>query len=83
MAGLVNVVHHDGAAHFARVIHNQVTKSQQALRNAGRNGHILNLAEWDVTSGSRHQAGVDLHLGVGQGVANHVALEMEVSGNQK
>ncbi len=83
MAGLINIVQYDRTAHFARIVHNQITKAQQALRNAGRNSYILDFAERDVTSSARNQARVDFHFGVSERVANHVAFEMKVSGKQE
>ena len=76
LARLINIVQHNRAAHFARVVHNQITKAHQALRNTGRNSYILDLAQRNVTSRARYQAGVDLHFGVGERVTNHIAFVM-------
>lgn len=83
VARLIDVMQNDSAADFARVIDDQVAKPHQSLRNTGRDCDILNLAERDISSGAGDQARVDLHLGVGQGVTNHVAFEVEVRRNQK
>ena len=83
LAGLIDIVQHNRAAHFARVVHDQITKAHQALRNTGRNGYILDLAQRNVTSSAGYQTGVDLHFGVGERVTNHVAFEMKVGGKQE
>lgn len=44
MAGVTDVVKHRSAAHLAGIVHNQIAEAQDSLRNAGRDGHILDLA---------------------------------------
>src|SRR5687767_15304595 len=68
VARAVDVAHHGGTADVAGVIDDDVAEAEQALRNTGGNGHVLHLAQRNVSRGSGHQAGIDLQLGVGDRV---------------
>jgi hypothetical protein len=50
------------------------------LRNTGGNGHVLHLAQRNVSRGSGHQAGIDLQLGVGDRVTHHVSPQVVIAG---
>ena len=83
MAWTVYVVQDDRAANFARVVDDDVAKSHQPLRDAGGDGHVLDLAQRDVFRGARDQASVDLELRIGDRVFHHVAPDVVVSRDQQ
>lgn len=83
MAWIADVVKNRNSARVASVIDDEVAKSENTLRDACGDGYILDLAEWNVASGSRNQAGVDFNFGIRQGVANHVSTQMAVSGDKQ
>src|SRR5436309_2948439 len=81
MVARVAYVFDDGlAADFAGVFNNQIAVAEEALRDGGRDGHVLYVAQGDVARGARDKTAINLDLGVGQRVANRVALEVVVSG---
>ncbi len=83
MAGIADVVQNGGSAHFAGVIDYQIAETQDSLRDARGNCHILDLRERDIARSSCNQAGVDLDLGIGQRITNHVSPDVVVGGNQQ
>src|SRR5689334_718025 len=83
VAGAADVVHDDRAAKLAGVIDDDVAKTHQALRDAGGDSHVLNFAQRDVFGGAADEAGIDLELGVGHRVLDHVSAQMVVRGNQQ
>ena len=83
MAGIADVVQDCRSALLAGIVHNNIAKAEESLRNAGRYSDVLNLAEGNVARRSGNQAGVDLNLRVGQGVTHHVSPEVIIGWNQK
>src|SRR5215213_1610591 len=83
VARLADVVQDDRAANLARVVDDDVTKAHQPLRNACRDGHILDFAQWNIFRRASDQASVDLEFRVCDSVADHVPLDVVVSRNQQ
>ena len=83
MPRFTDVVHDDRAAKLAGVLDDDVAKAHDSLGNARRDGHVLNFAQRDVLRLTSYQAFIDLELGVGDGVPNHVAPDVVVSRNQE
>ncbi len=83
MAGIVDVVKNNRAPDFAGVVDHDVTKTEDALENRGRDRDVLDFAKWNVARRARYQAIVNFDLRVSNCVANHIALEMVIRGNQK
>ena len=83
MAGLADVVHDDRAADLAGVVDDDVAKTHDPLRNRGRDGYILDLAQRDVFRFPCDQAFVDLEFRVGDCVPNHIATDVVVSRDQQ
>ena len=83
VARIADVVHDDRTADLASVIHDEIAKTEKALWNGGRDGYILHFAQGNVSGGASDQAGVDLEFRVGHCVANHVAPNVVITGNQQ
>ena len=83
MAWTADVVHHYRAADLAGVVNDDVAEAHHSLWDAGRDSHILNLAEWDVFGRAGDEAGVALKGGIGDGVTNHGSPQVVVSRNQQ
>ena len=62
MAWAADIVQHYRAANLAGVVDDDVAKSHQALRDAGRDSDILNFAQRNVFRGAGDQSGVDLEF---------------------
>ena len=78
MARTADVVHDDRAAELAGVVDDDVAKTHQALRDTGGDSDVLNFAERDVFRSACDQAGIDLELGIGNRILDHVSPEMVV-----
>lgn len=83
MSWLVDVVKLRCTALLARVIYNQIPKSEDSLRNTGRNGYVLDLGQRYVSGFACNQPRVYLKLGISQCVPNHVPLDVEIGRNQQ
>ena len=62
MAGLADVMQDCGAADLAGIVYQQIAKPEYSLRNTGGNSDVLNLAEWDVSSGACNQTCINLNF---------------------
>lgn len=62
MAGIINIFEHKVPADFAGIVDDYVAKTQKPLRDARGNGHILDLAQRNVTRRPGDETGIDLHL---------------------
>ena len=62
MAWAADVMQHNRAANFARVVDDDVAKSHQSLRDAGGDSHVLDFAQGYVFRGAGDQSLVDLEF---------------------
>ena len=83
MARFTNVVKNRGSAQFAGVVDEHVAKTEDSLRNTGRNGDVLNLAEWNITGSAGDQTGINLNFSVSQRIPDHVSSQVVKGRNQK
>lgn len=83
VARVVYVSQNGRPAVLAGVVYDQIAVAEQALRDVGRNRHVLNITQRDVARRACDETFVNLYLGISQGVADHVALEMIVGRNQE
>ena len=49
VAGGADVVKNGRSAEFAGIVDDDIAKTKDSLGNTGRNGHILNLAEGNIS----------------------------------
>lgn len=80
VSGIADVVQDGSTAQFTGVIHDDVAKTKNTLRNAGRNGDILYFAEWDVPRCAGYQTRVNFQFGVRHCIADHIAPDVVVGG---
>lgn len=83
MARIGNVVKDGDSSCVAGVVDDEIAKPEDSLRNAGRNGDVLNLAEGNIARRAGNQARVDFDFGIRQRVPNHVSTQMVVSRNEE
>lgn len=83
VARVVYVAQDGRPALLARVVYDEVAESEQALQDARRDRHVLNITQRDVTRRARHQTLIDHDLGVCQRVADHVAPDVVVGWNEQ
>ncbi len=75
-ARLGNVVEERLAADFVGVFDDEIAEAEDALRDGGGDGHVLNVAQGDVACLAGDESLIDLDLGVGQRVFDGVSPEM-------
>ncbi len=80
MARIGDVVQDGSTAQFTCVIHDDVAKTKNTLRNAGRNGDVLYFAQGDVARSAGYQTRVNFQFGVRHCIANHVAPDVVIGG---
>lgn len=83
VAGITDVVKDCCPTHFAGIVDDDIAKTEDSLRNTGRDRNVLNLAEWNIAGRAGYQARVNFDFRVGQSVANHVSPEVVKGGNQE
>jgi hypothetical protein len=83
MTWVVDIVKNRGSANLAGIVDYYITEPQQSLQDRGRNRDILDLGHGNVPGRLGYQAMVDFDLGIGERVANHVALHMVIGGDQQ
>ena len=72
----VDVLQDGRAAYLAGVIDHHVAEPKHPLPDAGRNRYVLDFAQGNVARRAGNQTVINLQLGIGQRVPQHVSLQM-------
>lgn len=83
MSRVADVFDNRRAADLTGVVDDDVTEAEDALEDRRRNRDVLDFAERNISSRTPDQTTVDLELGIGHGIANHVSTDVVIRGNQQ